>query len=74
MTEAQRKKLAQQRSREEAATEAMLEAMRCLGFEAVCQTFAGHVLGRPDVRPTQVHDELQRLARCAWAEIPAGEV
>jgi hypothetical protein len=52
----------------------MLEAMRCLGFEAVCQTFAGHVLGRPDVTPMQVHEELQRLARCAWAEIPAGEV
>jgi hypothetical protein len=49
----------------------MLEAMRCLGFEAVCQTFAGHVLGRPDVTPMQVHDGLQRLARCAWAEIPA---
>jgi len=71
MTEAQRKKLAQQRDSEEAATEAMLEAMRCLGFEACCQTFAGHVMGRPDASPQDVNRFAENLARMAWAEMPA---
>lgn len=71
MTEAQRKRLAQQRDSEEAATEAMLESMRGMGFEAVYETFLGHFLGRPDATPEQKHDALQRAAREAWRDIPA---
>ena len=70
----ERREIDEARRKDAEHREMMLEAMRGLGFEAVCQTFAGHVLGRPDVTPMQVHAELQRLARCAWAEIPAGEV
>jgi|GEM_PF-6793655 len=49
--------------------EMMLEAMRGLGFEAVCETFAGHILGRPDATAEQKHDAIQRMAREAWRDI-----
>lgn len=71
ITGAQANQLAEARRKDAEHREMMLDAMRGLGFEAICQTFAGHVLGRPDVTPVQVHDELQRMARTAWAEIPA---
>lgn len=49
----------------------MLDAMRGLGFEAVCETFAGHVMGRPDASPQDVNRFAENLARMAWAEMPA---
>lgn len=49
--------------------EDMLDAMRGLGFEAVCETFAGHILGRPDATAEQKHDAIQRMAREAWRDI-----
>ena len=49
----------------------MLEAMRGLGFEAVCETFAGHVMGRPDASPQDKHRTFQEMERIAFADLPA---
>lgn len=69
MTAAQRRQLDQARQSEAAARVAMLDAMRAMGFEAVCECFTGHVMGRPDASAEDVHDALQRAARIAWAEV-----
>lgn len=57
------------RRKEAEHREDMLDAMRSLGFEAVCETFAGHLLGRPDATAEQKHDAIQRMAREAWRDI-----
>lgn len=71
MTKAQLRTLQRERDSEAAATEAMVEAMRCMGFEAVCQTFIGHLMGRPDATSEHKHQALQEMARIAWQEIEA---
>lgn len=63
--------VAEARRKDAEHREMMLEAMRGLGFEAVCETFAGHVMGRPDASPQDVNRFAENLARMAWAEIPA---
>jgi hypothetical protein len=69
ITSAQAAQVNEARRKEEGYRELMLEAMRGLGFEACCETFAGHILGRPDATAEQKHDAIQRMAREAWRDI-----
>jgi len=57
-----------QRDQEDDAREAALEGMRGLGFEACCDLFTEHVLGRPDAEPDSVIAFADRLCRMAWME------
>ena len=69
ITSAQAAQVSEARRKEAEHREMMLEAMRGLGFEACCETFAGHILGRPDATAEQKHDAIQRMAREAWRDI-----
>jgi len=69
ITSAQKAQVNEARRKDAEHREMMLDAMRGLGFEAVCECFAGHVMGRPDATPDQKHDALQDMARLAWMEI-----
>jgi hypothetical protein len=67
----ERREIDEARRKDAEYREMMLEAMRGLGFEACCETFAGHVMGRPDASPQDVNRFAENLARMAWAEMPA---
>lgn len=67
----EQRQLAAKREKDAANREKMLDAMRGLCFEAVCETFAGHVLGRPDATPEHKHRALQEMERIAFADLPA---
>jgi len=57
-----------QRDQADVAREMALEGMRGLGFEACCDLFAEHVLGRPDAEPGAVIALGDRLGRAGWME------
>jgi len=57
-----------QRDQAEIAREMALEGMRGLGFEACCDLFTEHVLGRPDAEPSSVIAFADRLGLAGWME------
>lgn len=57
-----------QRDQEDIAREMALEGMRGLGFEACCDLFTEHVLGRPDAEPSSVIAFADRLGLAGWME------
>jgi len=67
----ERREIDEARRSKAAAAQAMLDAMRVLGFEAYTEIYTAQAMTDPDATAEQKHRTFQEMERIAFADLPA---